>query len=274
MICPGVGVSASFAVSQPRSFLRWMIRAAGMDRMLPRILAVDDEAEILNLLEAGLSAEGFAVATAGSIAEFWARESDFEADMYIVDLTLPDGNGFSVIRELRRRGDKGIIVLTGRGDETDQVLGLELGADNYVTKPFRLRELSARVNAVLRRTQGRSAAVAAPVPAAPPATPPMRIDHEFDGYRVMTAARQLLAPDGAEIYLTAAEFDLLAALLQRRGQVLNRDQIMNAIKGRDWESYDRVVDGIVSRLRRKIPVIGRRSHYIRTVHGIGYSFVG
>jgi two-component system torCAD operon response regulator TorR len=244
--------------------------------MLPTILAVDDEVEVLNLLETALSSEGFSVVTAGTIAEFWLRDAAVDADLYIVDLTLPDGNGFSVIRELRRRGDRGIIILTGRGDETDQVLGLELGADDYVTKPFRLRELTARVNAVLRRTQGRSAAAAAapPVAPAPQAQPTLRVDHEFDGYQVILAARQLLSPEGAEIYLTTAEFDLLSALLQRRGQVLNRDQIMNAIKGRDWESYDRVVDGIVSRLRRKIPVLGARSHYIRTVHGVGYSFVG
>jgi two-component system, OmpR family, response regulator len=239
--------------------------------MSPSVLVVDDQQEILELLVSALSAEGYRVVTTSSVREFWGAHAGMSADLFIVDLTLPDGNGFAIIRELRRQTDRGIIILSGRGDETDHVLGLELGADDYVTKPFRMRELTARVNAVLRR----SAQAAAPPPAAtapPAASAAPQVDVEFDGYRLSFAGRQLWAPDGTEIDLTTSEFDLLAALTQRRGQVLNRDQIMNAIKGRDWESYDRVVDGIVSRLRRKIPVVGRKSHYIRTVHGVGYSF--
>lgn len=233
----------------------------------PNILVVDDQDDIRNLLTAALSSEGYSVATVATVQEFWDEHARLSPDLCIVDLTLPDGNGLSIVRELRRGSDRGIIILSGRGDETDHVLGLELGADDYVDKPFRLRELTARVNAVIRRLQKP----AAPAPAAP-STPPAQIDVEFDGYRLSFGGRQLWSPEGEEIELTTSEFDLLAALARRRGQVLNRDQIMNAVKGRDWESYDRVVDGIISRLRRKIPAEGRKSHYIRTVHGVGYSF--
>lgn len=243
--------------------------------MSPSVLVVDDQQDILELLETALSAEGYRVVTTASVRDFWAEHARVAADVFIVDLTLPDGNGFAIIRELRRKTDAGIIILSGRGDETDHVLGLELGADDYVTKPFRVRELTARVNAVLRRVSQAEHATqsAAAAPSANSAAAPApQVDVEFDGYRLSYGGRQLWAPDGTEVELTTSEFDLLSALTQRRGQVLNRDQIMNAIKGRDWESYDRVVDGIVSRLRRKIPVVGRKSHYIRTVHGVGYSF--
>lgn len=237
-----------------------------------RILAVDDQVDVLNLLSSALTAEGYSVSTARTVQEFWTEHARVSPDLCIVDLTLPDGNGLSIVRQLRRQSDRGIIILSGRDDETDHVLGLELGADDFVNKPFRLRELIARVNAVFRRMLRVEApsppSVAAP---APPSEAPVDID--FDGYRLNYASRQLWGPTGEEIDLTTSEFDLLAALVRRRGQVLNRDQIMNAVKGREWESYDRVVDGIVSRLRRKIPTQnGRKSHYIRTVHGIGYSF--
>lgn len=116
--------------------------------MSPSVLVVDDQQEILELLVSALSAEGYRVVTTSSVREFWDAHADMSADLFIVDLTLPDGNGFAIIRELRRQTDRGIIILSGRGDETDHVLGLELGADDYVTKPFRMRELTARVNAV------------------------------------------------------------------------------------------------------------------------------
>lgn len=239
----------------------------------PRILVVDDQDDVRDLLSTALTNEGYRVTTAATVQEFWAEHGQSEPDLCIVDLTLPDGNGLSIVRQLRRQSEKGIIILSGRGDETDHVLGLELGADDYVDKPFRLRELTARVNAVIRRLQARGPAADPPVPAQ--VSTVVQIDVEFDGYRLSFGGRQLWSPSGEEIDLTTSEFDLLAALLRRRGQVLNRDQIMNAVKGRDWESYDRVVDGIVSRLRRKIPVAaGRKAHFIRTVHGIGYAFAG
>jgi len=235
---------------------------------VPRVLALDDEPAIRALLSEALAAEGYTVLTAGTIGEFWDIHEGFEPHVVIVDLSLPDGIGFSVVKRLRQNSNTGIIILSGRGSETDHVLGLELGADDYVTKPFRRRELAARVGAVLRRLDDqaptqRDTATKAIITA---------IDYTFDGYKVSVGSRQVWNGEGQEIVLTTAEFELLVALLRRRGQVLNRDQIMNAVKGRDWESYDRAVDGMISRLRRKLPAEGRKAHYIRTVHGIGYSF--
>ena len=241
-----------------------------VDVTKPTILAVDDESEILSILRLALEADGYQIDTATSAAEFRLRLSMIEPELVIVDLGLPDGTGFDLVREVRMRGPVGIIILTGRSSETDQVVGLELGADDYVTKPFRPRELVARVNALHRR-------LVAMTPPAPPGRDAAALaireaDFRFDGYRVSIGARQVWAPDGAEVALTTSEFSVLLALLEARGRVLSRDQIMTAARGRDWESYDRAIDGLVSRLRRKLPRPGGEAPYIRTVHGIGYVF--
>ncbi len=208
-----------------------------------------------------LTAQGFDVRCAASIAEFEQMQRDGPADLYLIDVGLPDGSGLAVVRELRQQGAAGVILLTGRGAETDQVVGLELGADDYVVKPFRGRELIARINAVLSRR------VKAPKAQSPDAT-----NHDFDGYRVCLQARSVHAPDGTELALTGAEFDLLSAFLRRRGEVMTRDQLVHLIKGREWELHDRAVDGLVSRLRRKLPPSRDRGPYIRTIHGVGYVF--
>lgn len=246
--------------------------------MKPKILVVDDDTAILSLLATYLEQEGYDVeccTTAKTFREAFHRE-DF--DLFLVDVSLPDGNGFGLVKELRLRTEQGIIILTGRHSETDQVVGLEIGADDYVTKPFRLRELAARVNAVHRRASRNPVLAAVSPQSMPerrisPETGP-QVDFEFDGYTVSSGARRIWSPAGKEIMLTTAEFDLLIALLRRRGHVFDREQLMNAVKGRDWESYDRAVDGLVSRLRRKIPAPNAASHYVRTVHGIGYTFTG
>lgn len=257
--------------------------------MKPAVLVVDDEAEIRRLLESALGAEGYQVLTAETVAQFRALDSAHNPDIYLIDVTLPDGNGFSLLKDLRQVTDKGIIMLTGRADEMDHVIGLEIGADDYITKPFRLRELCSRVNALHRRVARQSTvgpgisatdhAIGVANRAVPvvqgttTSVPAEEPDFVFDGHRLSLPARALHAPDGDEIALTTAEFELLVALLQRRGHVLSRDQIMNAIKGRDWESYDRAVDGLVSRLRRKLGKAADGRGFIRTVHGVGYSFV-
>jgi len=240
--------------------------------MKAKILAVDDEADILALLETSLVSEGFDVFTALSVADFRKLNSEHLFNIYLIDVGLPDGSGFSLVKELRKSSTAGIILLTGRSSETDQVVGLEIGADDYVTKPFRLRELAARVNAVYRRTAVHGDSGFNGPERAVTQLEVASFDFTFDGYKLSMSGRRLWAPEGTEIVLTTAEFDLLAALLKRRGQVLDRDQLMNAMKGRDWESYDRAIDGLVSRLRRKIPAVNRATHYVRTVHGVGYSF--
>lgn len=243
----------------------------------PCVLVVDDEPEVLTLIRAALGAEGFNVVTAGSVAEFWQKNTECAPDIYIVDVSLPDGSGFNVVKEIRKTSNCGILVLSGRSSETDHVVGLEIGADDYVTKPFRLRELAARVSAVYRRSSAMSlVADASPVQGAAGTQLPTvatSIDFTFDDYRISLSARQVWGPGMALVDLTTAEFDLLIALITRRKQVLSRDQIMNAIRGRDWDSYDRAIDGLVSRLRKKIPPTHNAPPYIRTVHGIGYSFI-
>lgn len=237
----------------------------------PSILALDDEQEMLEVLETALVREGYSFAGATNIGAFQTRLAERDYDIFIVDLTLPDGNGLNVVRDLRGQSNAGIIILTGRGGEIDHVLGLEIGADDYVTKPFRPRELAARVNAVHRRTSLRKPLMVQEAPLrATSVAPSATVDHEFDGYKVSSVARLVWAPDGSEIELTTAEFSVLLALLACRGRVLSRDQIMTFAKGREWESYDRVIDGLVSRLRRKLPRRSEGSHFIRTVHGIGY----
>lgn len=251
----------------------------GLQMKTPCVLAVDDEPGVLALISAALGAEGYSVVTAASVGEFWLRAAECNADIYIVDIGLPDGNGLSVVRQLRGRSDRGILVLSGRGGETDHVLGLELGADDYVTKPFRLRELAARVNAIYRRCAASAVpATRATEPPGPDQAPDrapagQAADFTFGDYTISLSARRLWGPDMVEIDLTTAEFNLLAALVNRRTHVLTREQIMNAIKGRDWESYDRAVDGLVSRLRKKIPPRAADPQFIRTVHGVGYSFI-
>jgi two-component system torCAD operon response regulator TorR len=240
--------------------------------MKPKILAVDDMPDVLALLDTSLTEEGYDVITCTTAAEFRRIDATEQIGLYLIDVTLQDGNGFSLVKELRKTTDKGIILLTGRTSETDHVVGLEIGADDYVTKPFRIRELAARVNAVYRRTSARdSRPEQAPRPEGT-AMAPSLVDYTFDGYRLSAGGRRLWDPEGQEIEMTTAEFELLLALLRHRGQVLSRDQLMNAIKGREWESYDRAIDGLVSRVRRKIPPPGNAGPYIRTIHGIGYSF--
>jgi two-component system torCAD operon response regulator TorR len=242
-----------------------------IDVSKPRILAVDDEPAILELLAIALEREGYGIDRVGTVGEFREHCRQDVYDLFIIDLTLPDGNGLNLIREIRPMTAAGIIILTGRGEETDQVVGLEIGADDYVTKPFRPRELAARVNALYRRTAGQRSATASPVE--PVANGPT-VDHEFDGYKVSCSARRVWTEQGEEILLTTAEFSVLVALLERRGRVLSRDQIMTLAKGRDWESYDRAIDGLVSRLRKKLPNPKGSGHYIRTVHNVGYVFGG
>lgn len=234
----------------------------------PAVVVVDDEPAILTLVRETLEREGISVHCARTVGECLRLHEELCPDLFVVDLTLPDGSGFDLVRTLRERHGGGIIILSGRGDETDYVVGLELGADDYVSKPFRQREFAARVNAVWRRYRA---------PTKPPSeTLPLsgEADFRFGEFSVSTSSRLVWDGEGHEISLTTAEFDLLCALLASRGRVVDRDYLMNAIKGREWEAYDRAVDGLVSRLRKKLPTPPGRAHFIRTVHGIGYSFTG
>jgi two-component system phosphate regulon response regulator OmpR len=168
----------------------------------------------------------------------------------------------ALARELRARADVGIIFVTGRGDVVDRIVGLEVGADDYVTKPFHLREVLARIKSVARRA--RAAAVAE----TPPAEPVLC----FDGWEIEISKRRLLAPDKREISLTTGEFNLLLAFAEHPNRVLDRDTLMDLAKGRQWEAMDRSVDSQVARLRKKIEADPKKPALIKSVRGVGYLF--
>jgi two-component system OmpR family response regulator len=229
------------------------------------ILIVEDDAKVRLLLRRCFEGEGFRVSEAGSGAEAIERLGAGTFDLVTLDLQLPDGDGFAVGREIRSRSAVPIIMVTGKGDTIDRVVGLELGADDYITKPFQLREVVARVRAVLRRTTG--------VPRAPTASAPGRdAALAFEGWVLDLPKRELRSAGGAACDLTTSEFDLLKVFATHANRVLSRDQIMDLLRGHDWTPTDRSIDNLVMRLRRKIEPDPERPRLIKSVRGVGYCF--
>jgi len=239
-------------------------RADNPEATLPRLLVVDDDEEILALITRYFGNHGFQVSTAAHGAAMRAIISRETIDVVLLDLGLPNEDGLELTRYLREHWRGAIIIVTGRGDSVDRVVGLELGADDYVTKPFDLRELLARVRSVLRRLQP---AVAAATPAVAAAN-----EMEFAGFRFDPEARRLRAPDGGEIALTTGEFELLQIFLGAAGRVLTRDQLIGQMHGREAGPFDRAIDVQVGRLRRKIELDPSRPELIKSVRGAGYLF--
>lgn len=225
------------------------------------ILAVEDDDGIRVLLERIFENAGLSARVVGSIADFRSSLAREDAGICLVAIGLPDGNGLSLVSELRASGGRGIMILTGRGSEIDQVLGLELGADDYIVKPFRQRELLARIRAVARRL-GASAGSSVDIHDDARVT--------MHGYLVDLESRAVSGPDNAEISLTTAEFDVLAVLLSHRGKTVSRDEILKEMKGKSWHSSSRGIDGLISRLRKKLPVHQDVGALIKTLHGVGY----
>jgi two-component system OmpR family response regulator len=229
---------------------------------MPHILVVEDEEHLAIGIKYNLEAEGFTVTTVGNgqAALEAVAATERPVDLVVLDLMLPGEDGISIARRLRRDGDLPILMLTARGTETDRIVGLEIGADDYVTKPFSPRELLARIRAVLRRTGER-------VPEAPKA--PV---YRFAGWAVDVQRRELRRPDGALVPTTDAEFDLLAAFVERPQRVLSREQLLDLARGRQAQLFDRSIDVAVMRLRRKIEPDPARPEIIRTVRNGGYMF--
>lgn len=233
------------------------------------ILVVDDEARIRTMLRRYLEGEGFKVSEAGDGA---ALRKAFEAgpvDLVLLDLMMPGEDGLTLARYIRQRAQTPIIMLTGKGDLIDRVAGLEAGADDYVGKPFHLREILARIRTVMRRVQ-------APTPAAAPAAAPVAeaggdVLH-FHGWDMDLLRRELRRPGGEAVPLTSAEFELLRVFATHPNRVLNRDQLMEQIKGREWETYDRAIDTQIVRLRKKVEADPANPTLIKTVRGVGYVF--
>lgn len=220
-----------------------------------KILVVDDEARLVDVLKAYLERDGYKVVTAfdGKQALFQARRE--KPDLILLDLMLPEVDGLDVCRTLRKESDVPIIMLTARSEETDKLIGLELGADDYVTKPFSPREVVARVRAVLRRTQSARDS---------------SVETITIGDLVIDQARHEVRRGDEIIALTPTEFDLLWALANNKGRVLSRLQLMEKALGESYEGYERTIDAHIKNLRRKIEPDPAHPRYVHTVFGVGY----
>jgi len=233
-----------------------------------RILIVEDDTSVRQMLAEYLGTHGYEVEQADRGTAMRETVEKCLPDVVLLDVNLPGEDGFTLARFLRERYDVGIIMVTGSAEVADRVAGLEVGADDYVVKPFDLRELRARVKSIIRRMQARPSI---PATADAAATPSSRVRI---GTRILDlASHQLFASDDSEIPLTGMEFELLKVFLERPNQVLNRDQLLTLTRNREWEPFDRSIDIRIARVRRKIEADPEHPQAIRTVRGTGYMYV-
>lgn len=224
------------------------------------ILIVDDDPEIRGLLVNYLSRNAFEAVAARDGREMWQKLERHAVDLIVLDLMLPDTDGLTLCRELRVKSSIPVLMLTARGEETDRIVGIEMGADDYLVKPFNPRELLARIKAILRRAR-----------ALPPNLRPEQTRClSFAGWCLDTAARLLTSPDGVATPLSGGEYRLLRILLDHPNRVLTRDQLTEMTQGREAEAYDRAIDVQVSRLRQRLRDDSREPELIKTVRGEGY----
>jgi two-component system, OmpR family, response regulator len=226
------------------------------------ILVVDDQKEICDVVQEYLTGEGYRVSTANDGNGMRRALGQSHVDLVILDLMLPGEDGLTLARGLRDESGIGIIILTGRGETVDRIIGLEMGADDYLPKPFHLRELLARVKSVLRRVQSRTGE--------PGQT--SRSHAQFAGWSLDLSSRELMSPAGEEVRLTTGEFDLLAAFVNNPNQVLSRDRLLDLARNREAGPFDRTIDVQVGRLRRKLEEDPQNPTLIKTVRGSGYIF--
>jgi two-component system, OmpR family, response regulator len=229
------------------------------------LAVLDDETEITELLANYLTQQGFRVSQLHSGPALMELMASDAPALVLLDLGLPGEDGFVIARRLREHWRCGLVIVTGRGDAIDKVVGLEVGADDYVTKPFDLRELLARIKAVLRRL--------APTGTAPETAPGERTRLRFAGWELDTAARRLVDPQARPIALTTGEFDLLAVFARHPGRVLSRDFLLEATRGREAAPFDRTIDVQVGRLRKKLEADPEDPQIIKSVRGAGYVLV-
>ncbi|WP_323965972.1 response regulator [Aeromonas hydrophila] len=233
-----------------------------MNQSSTHILVVDDHSEIRDLLKRFLEQHGLRVSCARDGKEMKRLLEEREFDLLVLDLMMPGEDGLTLCRELRAKSSLPIIMLTAMGEETDRIIGLEMGADDYLAKPFNPRELLARIKAVMRRTQ------AEPQPAAETLTRDLR----FDRWLLDINRRELVDEEGVGLSLSTAEFDLLRVFLERPQRVLSRDQLLDLARGREAVAFDRAIDTLVSRLRRKLERDPKNPELIKTIWGGGYLF--
>ena len=232
--------------------------------MNDHLLIVDDDPGLRELLTDYLGRNGFRVSSAGDGRGLWAALERETVDLVILDLMLPGDDGLVLCRTLRARSPIPIIMLTARGDATDRIVGLEMGADDYLPKPFNPRELLARIKALLRRTRSNDAAE--------PIESGTVLRLCFAGWCLEVATRQLIAPDGLRVPLGAAEYRLLRVFLDHPQRILSRDQLLDLTQGREATPFDRSIDVQVSRLRRRLRDDPRESTLLKTVRSEGYLF--
>jgi two-component system, OmpR family, response regulator len=233
-----------------------------MARPSPNILVVEDDRETRTLIAKYLRTNACNVATAADGREMVRAITDRRVDLLILDVILPGEDGLSLCRKVRAQSQTPIIMLTARGEDVDRIMGLEMGADDYLPKPFHLRELLARVRSVLRRAASRASEKAAG----------QRQRVRFAGWALDLASRELLSPTGEEVRLTTGEFELLAAFVNHASHVLSRDRLLDLSRHREAGPFDRTIDVQVGRLRRKLGDDSKNPTMIKTVRGGGYMF--
>ena len=226
------------------------------------ILVVEDDPVGRQTLCAYLRKENHRVSEAANGEAMRRVFASGDVDVVMLDINLPGEDGLSLLRELRRQSEVGVIMVTGRQDVVDRIVALELGADDYVTKPYNMRELLPRAKNLARRV------------AAARINSPDESNKQFDGWSLDIPHRTLTSPEGEDVRLTRAEFELLATFVTNRGRVLTRDGLIDHVSHRDRDPLDRTIDVLVGRLRRKIEKDPNRPHRIITVHGVGYVFAG
>lgn len=228
----------------------------------PHILIVDDEREIRELLGRFLDKHGYRTSLAANGKEMERVLAQASIDLIVLDVMMPGDDGLFLCRTLRSHSSTPVIMLTAMSDDTDRIIGLEMGADDYVAKPFNPRELLARIKAVLRRTNSLPQHGSAQTSS----------DVHFDRWRFDTARRELIGHDDIALSLSTAEFDLLMAFVEHPQRVLSRDQLLDLARGRESQLFDRSIDTLVSRLRRKLERDPKKPELIKTVWGGGYMF--
>lgn len=226
------------------------------------IVIVDDDSDTREEIQEYLTRQHYRVSTADGGASMRRILEVEPADLIIVDLTMPEEHGLALVSSIRKTSNSGIIILTGNLDPFDRVAGLELGADDYLCKPCNLRELLARVRSVLRRAKGANDTASVNDMAS----------LEFAGWKLDLGMRTLISHDDTEVPLTTAEFDLLVGFIKNQNRILNRDQLLDITQNREWSPFDRAVDNLVCRLRRKIESDPKKPQLIKTVRGAGYVF--
>lgn len=232
-------------------------------RRQEHLLVVDDDARIRQMLARYFEDEGYRVTTVDGGKAMRETMARTPVDLVMLDLMLGGENGLDLARELRAESDVPIIMLTGRDDVVDRIVGLEVGADDYIAKPFHLREVLARAKSILRRKAPAATAEDAGAKTI-----------RFDGWQLDLDRRRLLRPDGADVSLTTGEFDILAVMARHPGRVFSRDMLMELTRGRSLDAFDRTIDAQIARLRRKIETDPAQPALVKSVRGVGYVFTG